>query len=677
MPNPRGLFIVLEGADGSGKTTQFNLLTERLRAVGYDVEIFDFPRYDQNSSHFVKKYLNGEYGPASNINPYTASLFYALDRYEAASEIRKALEAGKIVLSNRYVGSNMAHQGSKFSSEAEQRGFFVWNDSLEFQLLGIPRPNLNIFLRVPAEISFKLVGRKARRAYTAKPRDEHEADLQHLQRAVATYDSMCRLFPRDFIAIDCVQGGRLLSILTINERIWRLILPLLSEDIPRHAPKAKTIRLDKPPQTNKTQPTPISKKRQPEDKKSAIDIKDASLLSLRKLAIYDQSTAATEQQDKSKKTNYYVPANLSPKTLSKYNKTMVFVYETRRKIMLSLKEKKLLTNPTAHWAIQMLRPMAELTSSNYHLSRAGLDKLAQELLRGNMIELKEIANRIPRGLLPATASIAGNKSETVISFNRALGSLAPDHSIAYQPATLNSFQPRAEFEMLADILFEFSGLSKNEITQAVSSWDYTRKASVLKSVLGTTRFSNPAVLGKLNYEWDLLLDGPSVEYLSAAGALGQVKAQPASPRYGYETPRVIDEAGLDNLYTSCYDASLELYSELQATKQHDEAQYAVLYGHKQRYQVTTSYLQLKVVWASSTGNSAPEGLKPVADAIIESVSTAHPLISASFSADTPLSKPDSFRNKDKEMPKRTKDVLGKKAAGHSKKIVQKTRRKSR
>src|SRR5438309_125915 len=114
MEQTSGIFIVLEGADGSGKATQFRLLAERLRAVGYDVAVFDFPRHDRPSSHFVRSYLNGEYGPAKEVSPYTASLFYALDRFEAAPAIRQALSEGKVVLSNRYVGSNMAHQGAKF-----------------------------------------------------------------------------------------------------------------------------------------------------------------------------------------------------------------------------------------------------------------------------------------------------------------------------------------------------------------------------------------------------------------------------------------------------------------------------------------------------------------------------------------------------------------------------------
>src|SRR5574337_1626658 len=140
------MFIVLEGSDGSGKTTQFYLLQERLKAAGYEVETFDFPRYNEPSSHFIKRYLNGDYGPASEISPYSASLFFALDRYECAPHIRQYLANGKIVLANRYAGSNMAHQGAKFTSTAQQRGYFVWADSSEFDLLPIPRPNINFYL---------------------------------------------------------------------------------------------------------------------------------------------------------------------------------------------------------------------------------------------------------------------------------------------------------------------------------------------------------------------------------------------------------------------------------------------------------------------------------------------------------------------------------------------------
>ena len=223
-----GVLLVLEGTDGSGKTTQFNLLSERLRAAGHDVAIFDFPRYDSESSYFVRQYLNGAYGQATRLSPYAASMFYALDRFEAASSIKEALKLGKVVLCNRYTGSNMAHQGSKFVSEDEKKDFFIWLDSLEFQVLGVPRPRLNIVLKMPAEAAQKLIGQKNKRSYTDKSHDQHEADIEHQRQTVATYDLICSLFPKDFIAIECVDAaGAILSIPAISNLIWQNLKPIL------------------------------------------------------------------------------------------------------------------------------------------------------------------------------------------------------------------------------------------------------------------------------------------------------------------------------------------------------------------------------------------------------------------------------------------------------------------
>ena len=233
----RGLLLVLEGTDGSGKGTQFELLKKRLIEEGYDVAAFDFPQYEEPSSYFVKEYLNGRYGGADEVGPYTASIFYALDRYEAAEDIRKALSEGKVVLANRFTGSSMAHQGTKFSHPEERRGYFIWLDNLEFQMLGIPRPTRSIVLRVPAEIAQKLVDQKEDRNYTDKKRDIHEADIEHMKRSVEVYDDLCQLFPKDFSRIDCVRGKELMSRETIHKYIWENIQPMLPEK-PKQQTKA-------------------------------------------------------------------------------------------------------------------------------------------------------------------------------------------------------------------------------------------------------------------------------------------------------------------------------------------------------------------------------------------------------------------------------------------------------
>jgi len=223
----QGKFIVIEGSDGSGKGTQFKQIAKRLIDEGFEIATYDFPQYDQASSYFVREYLNGNYGSADELGAYAPSLFFALDLFQAAESIKKNLSAGKIVLSNRFNGANMAHQGQKIEDENERTKYYEWLFETEYNILGMPKPDLNIVLLVPADIAQKLVDRKAKRSYTDKKRDIHEADINHLKRAVAAYEKLCQQFPEYFMAVQGVAGGKLLSVSAVTELIWAKIETLL------------------------------------------------------------------------------------------------------------------------------------------------------------------------------------------------------------------------------------------------------------------------------------------------------------------------------------------------------------------------------------------------------------------------------------------------------------------
>ncbi len=223
--NPKGQFFVIEGTDASGKSTQFKLLADRLVAEGYDVVTFDFPQYEQDSSYFVREYLAGKYGQADEVGPYTASVFYALDRYAAKDAIQIALDSGKIVLSNRFTGSNMAHQGTKFRNSEERRGFFIWEDNLEFQMLGIPRPTASVVLRVDASTIQQLIDLRSEK--DGREKDIHEANVSHIERSVEVYDDLCALFPKDFLRVDCVRSNKFMTRDQIHEIVWSALQPTL------------------------------------------------------------------------------------------------------------------------------------------------------------------------------------------------------------------------------------------------------------------------------------------------------------------------------------------------------------------------------------------------------------------------------------------------------------------
>jgi dTMP kinase len=225
---PNGTFIVIDGTDGSGKGVQTAKLTERLKAEGRDVALFDFPRYGNPSAYFVEKYLRGEYGSADEVGPYRASTFFALDRYDAAPQIREALARGAVVISNRYVSANKGHQTAKITDPEERKRFLEWLNGFEYGLLGIPKPDLTILLHVPADVVFELIAKKDERAYlNGKVRDILEEDRGHLRAAEEAYLSLASQDKTEhWEIVECMEEGKLLSIEEIHERLWRRLQPL-------------------------------------------------------------------------------------------------------------------------------------------------------------------------------------------------------------------------------------------------------------------------------------------------------------------------------------------------------------------------------------------------------------------------------------------------------------------
>lgn len=220
-----GKFIVLDGTDGSGKATQTQLLAERMTRAGFDVEIADFPQYNTKSAGMIEEYLSGKYGKTEDVRPYCASIFYACDRYDASFKIKKWLERGKIVISNRYVTANMGHQGEKINNPLERKHFFSWLYELEYEIFGIPKPDLNIILHVPAEISQLLAQQRQKQDWLGKTNDIHQNDLGHLKKAEQTYLEIAQSLA-DVVLIECAKNGRMLSRQDIGDLVWRQIIKI-------------------------------------------------------------------------------------------------------------------------------------------------------------------------------------------------------------------------------------------------------------------------------------------------------------------------------------------------------------------------------------------------------------------------------------------------------------------
>jgi dTMP kinase len=200
-----GLLIAIEGIDGSGKHTQAKLLAHALRSSGFVVHSTGFPQYDSWFGQMVGRFLNGDFGPLESVDPHFTALLYAGDRFEAKSQLESALREGKVVLVDRYIGSNLAHQVARAPTE-KRAELLRWIEHLEYSLYGLPRENLILYLRVPPREAQTLVARKPERSYTSASHDILETDLRHLEDAAEMYDMLSR--SRPWATIQCFNAQR-------------------------------------------------------------------------------------------------------------------------------------------------------------------------------------------------------------------------------------------------------------------------------------------------------------------------------------------------------------------------------------------------------------------------------------------------------------------------------------
>ena len=221
-----GKLIVIEGTDGSGKSTQFRLLTGRLESEQVKFQKLVFPQYSEPSSALIRMYLGGEFGKSpSDVNAYAASAFYSVDRYASYRKVwGKWYEEGGLVVSDRYTTSNAVHQASK-EPEDKREDFLNWLYDFEYDKLGLPRPDLVIYLDVPTDFTEKMLRHRDTETHTHA--DIHEQDTQYL----ATCRRMGRAAAEHYgwTVIRCVRDGAMRSMEDIHEEIYRHVAACLED----------------------------------------------------------------------------------------------------------------------------------------------------------------------------------------------------------------------------------------------------------------------------------------------------------------------------------------------------------------------------------------------------------------------------------------------------------------
>lgn len=214
----RGKFIVLEGIDGSGKRTQLDALALAFARRGVAFSQISFPNYNGFFGKLVARFLNGEFGSLEAVDPHFSALLYAGDRLESKPVIEAALASGKALLSDRYIGSNLAHQGARVPRDKREE-FLAWLKQLEYGVYALPAEDLVVYLRVPVAEAHRLIGQKAARDYTKLRHDLQESDLAHLEAAADVYDELAR--QPNWLRIECFDAaaGALRAPAEIHEEI--------------------------------------------------------------------------------------------------------------------------------------------------------------------------------------------------------------------------------------------------------------------------------------------------------------------------------------------------------------------------------------------------------------------------------------------------------------------------
>ena len=228
----KGIFIVIDGTDGSGKATQVDLLFKRLAKEGRTAKMADFPEYYNNFfGKFTGEALTDPAYDFAHVHPKIASVLYAADRWESKEKIEGWLKKGYVVVANRYASSNQIHQGGKIANAKERKEFLNWLDQMEHSVFGIPRPDMVVYLSVPTAVSRALLDKRdaeSVRGYKGAKKDAHESDPKHLDNARKSALKLVKEL-NNFVQIECSAKKQILPREEIHEKIYQTIAPLLKK----------------------------------------------------------------------------------------------------------------------------------------------------------------------------------------------------------------------------------------------------------------------------------------------------------------------------------------------------------------------------------------------------------------------------------------------------------------
>lgn len=739
-----GKYIVLEGPEGVGKTTQMQELSRRLEIAGLPTRTFREP--DSQSDLTARAIRRLTQDPRYPMNTNTEVLLYNAARSQSLQIIKHCVENGIICIVDRNYLTTLAIQ---YYGRADVPDYNTINQIISFAVNGM-EPDLTVVLDAPVTLLMeRLAKRRAGDRY-----DTLDAAFLERVRAGYLWEANQRNLPVVF-ANDSLEEvanqiwkhvAKTLSVRTVSTPVelkdileTEPPLPSLKPNLSTNEPE-KTLEellikdtkgititkqgkqyLDKAVTNSEgnvyaftsylSSPTIAAAmarlSRRGDDMRITLldefashDGKDEDLLkrvitaygddSVQQLAgihlvveqasnlltkklergrlaaYLEQSTRYIyfDKKDSNGKYKYHVPKELDTETTKLYKRSMDKIFRNYSKMVHQLAEYitstskvpldqrdgafKAAIRAQACDAVRPVLPVATTSTVGIFASTQALESLIMRLLSEDLIESKETGELIlkeARKVIPMflertdkpdrggamTAYKANNNKAMKQLANSQLNQKLP--AINEDSVTLVDVWPRNELDLVADMLYEYTSMSLNTIKNEVSNWTYDQKVNTIKTYVGErlNRRHRPArALEKAHYSWDIVCDYGIFRDLQRHRIVDDLEWQELTPRYGYDIPKVIEEAGLSDLFESCFDISLELYSQLQAAGYTESSQYATLLGHRMRWKVTYNAREAFHLHELRTGPQGHPGYRKLVNEMHQKLAEVHPLLAESM-----------------------------------------------
>ncbi len=589
----RGKYIVLEGAQGVGKTTQIQALQKRLLAAGFPVRVLREP--DSQSDLTARTIRQLTKDPRYPMNTRTEVLLYNAARAQSLQVIKHSVEQGIMCLVDRNYLTTLAVQ---YYGQGNVPDYNAINNIIKFAA-GDVEPDLCIVLDAPV---MTLVER-ANASHGGEQFDE--AFLERV-RAGYLWEAKQRSLPLIFATEDSQK---------VSDDIWKLVTTTLairvkndqaSSTQPASVKQVIADRLQPPiqEQTAAATPTPITN--------PSITISSLVAGSLENRQFSQRQLL----KDTSGKFVYYTPESFEETLKAQYIEVMELLFGNYQNIAAKLTDylqaqakdpnipderHKTATNAQAHGIAKLVLPCARL----YELSMSYDDRqqgLARELLASPLSEARNAGSKLLKqakqhSLEPSTNQPQSGNCSTArgqIADIAKIGLKETYGDVETANVKLVEAWPRNELDTVADIIYEHSNLSLAAIQKLVTGWSYDQKVKIIKTYLSQTSdsvYKSDKVLQRIFYAFDAVSDYSTYQTVRNQYA-GSTTAQLLSPRCGYEIPDIIERAGLADEFEACFDASFSLYGQIQSAGFEHDAQYAVLLGNRMRWKMTSSALQI-------------------------------------------------------------------------------------